>query len=191
MRRLLALLVVAAAPILHGCVPLVATGVGTGVLVAEDRRTAGTIAEDQGIELKAASRLSERFKDLKDQYHVDVTSYNRMVLLTGQTPSASAKEESEKIVRAVDNVRGVVNEVTVGAATSLSARANDAFVTSKVKAAFVDANKFSPVHVKVVTESNVVYLLGLVKHKEADDAVQSARTTSGVQKVVKVFEYLD
>ena len=188
MRHKLALLLVIAFPALHGCLPIIATGMGTGVLVAEDRRTAGTMAEDQGIEIKANSRITEKFKD---QAHVEVTSYNRMVLLTGQVPNASVKSEVEKIARAVDNVRGVTNELEVAGSSSYSSRANDAFLTSKVKASFVDAGKFSPVHVKVVTENSVVYLLGLVRRQEADDAVQIARTTSGVQKVVKVFEYLD
>jgi osmotically-inducible protein OsmY len=97
----------------------------------------------------------------------------------------------EKIVRAVENVRGVYNEITIGAITPLSARANDSFITSKVKARFVDHRKFNPVHVKVVTEAGVVFLLGLVKRKEADDAVEIARTTNGVRRVVKLFEYID
>ena len=188
MRRSLLILIAFALPALHGCLPVVATGVGAGVLMAEDRRTTGTIAEDQGIELKASNRIGERFKD---QAHVNVTSYNRMVLLTGEAPEATAKQEIEKIVRAVENVRGIVDEIAVAGNSSLTSRANDSYLTSKVKANFVDANKFSPVHVKVVTENSVVYLLGLVKRKEADDAAQIARTTGGVQKVVKVFEYLD
>src|SRR5471030_1732707 len=114
-----------------------------------------------------------------------------MVLITGEAADAATKTEIEKIVRAVENVRGVYNEMTVAGVTAMSARANDSFITSKVKARFVDQRKFNAVHVKVVTEAGVVYLLGLVKRTEADDAVEITRTTSGVQKVVKLFEYLD
>ena len=187
--RSLTLLVVVSVLVsaLCGCVAAVVGGAGTAVLVGEDRRTVGTVTEDQGIELKAANRISDKFKDA----HINVTSYSRMVLVTGEAPDAATKAEIERIVRAVENVRGVYNEMTIAGNTALSARANDSFITSKVKARFVDQQKFNPVHVKVVTEASVVYLLGLVKHKEADDAVEITRTTSGVQKVVKLFEYLD
>ena len=183
--RLLALLIII--PLLYGCAAAVIGGAGTAVLVGEDRRTVGTVAEDEGIELKASSRIRERFKDP----HVSVTSYNRMVLLTGEAPDAATRNGVEKIARAVENVRAVHNEIAVSGNTALSARANDSYLTSKVKARFIDQQKFNVLHVKVVTEANVVYLLGLVKRKEADDATEIARTTGGVQKVVKLFEYLD
>ena len=187
--RLLALLAVlpVLAVSLYGCVAAVVGGAGTAVLVGEDRRTVGTVTEDQGIELKAVNRISDKYKEA----HINVTSYNRMVLVTGEAPDAAAKAEIEKIVRAVENVRGVYNEMSVGPPTALSARTNDSYITSKVKARFVDQQKFNPVHVKVVTEAGVVYLLGMVKRKEADDAVEITRTTSGVQRVVKLFEYID
>ena len=187
--RLLALMVVfpMVVGVLSGCVAAVVGGAGTAVLVGEDRRTVGTVTEDQGIELKAANRINDKYKDA----HINLTSFSRMVLITGEVIDASAKAEIEKIVRAVENVRGVYNEVTIGGVTALSARANDSFITSKVKARFVDEQKFNAVHVKVVTEAGAVFLIGLVKHKEADDAVEIARTTSGVLKVVKLFEYLD
>lgn len=185
-RLFLALLV--AAPILSGCAPLVVGGAAaTGVVVAEDRRTVGTITEDQAIELKTANRIDEQLKNA----HVNVTSYNRMVLLTGEVPSATAKAAAEKAAQAVDNVRSVYNELVVGPNSALSARANDTYLTSVVKARFVDAQRFSPVHVKVVTEAGVVYLVGLVTRKEADAATEVARTTRGVRRVVRMFEYLD
>ncbi len=183
--RLHALLIII--PLLHGCAAAVLGGAGTAVLVAEDRRTVGTVTEDQGIELKAASRIGDRFRDV----HVNITSYNRMVLLTGEAPDAATRSEIERVARAVENVRGVYNEIAVSGNTALSARANDSYLTSKVKARFVDQQKFNAFHVKVVTEANVVYLLGLVKRKEAADATEIARTTGGVQKVVKLFDYLD
>ena len=174
-------------PVLYGCAAAVVGGAGTAVLVGEDRRTVGTVAEDQGIELKASIRIGERFKDP----HINVTSYNRVVLLTGEAPDAATKNEIEKIARAVENVRSIYNEITIAGNSGLPSRANDSYLTGQVKVRFVDRQKFNPVHVKVVTESNVVYLLGMVRHKEADDAVEIARTTGGVQKVVKLFEYLD
>jgi osmotically-inducible protein OsmY len=113
------------------------------------------------------------------------------VLLTGQAPDAQVRAEAERIARSVDNVRGVYNELAVAGVSSFTARSNDSIITSKVKARFLDANKFNILHVKVVTESGVVYLLGMVKKQEANDATEIARTTSGVQKVVRVFEYID
>lgn len=183
--HLFALLVIISA--LAGCAAAIVGGAGTAVLVAEDRRTVGTVTEDQGIELKAANRIGDKFKDP----HINITSYSRMVLLTGEAPDAATKTEIEKIVRAVENVRGIYNEIAIAGNSSLTARANDSYLTSKVKARFVDQQKFNPVHVKVVTEANAAYLLGLVKRKEAEDATEIARTTGGVQKVVKLFEYLD
>jgi len=173
---------------LQGCFPVVATGAGTGVLMAEDRRTSGTFIEDQGIELKASNRLDEK---LKDKIHVNITSYNRTVLMTGEVPTDAAKQEAEKIVRGVPNVSNVFNELAIGGNSSYSSRSNDTYLTSKVKVRFVDQRKFQANHVKVVTENNVVYLLGIVKHKEAEDAVEIAAHTSGVQKVIKLFEYTD
>ncbi|MGQ0749882.1 MAG: BON domain-containing protein [Betaproteobacteria bacterium] len=187
MRRLV-LAVLLAVPLVNGCAPLIVGGAAaTGVMVAEDRRTVGTITEDQAIELKAANRIGDRVKNA----HVNVTSYNRMVLLTGEVADAAAKSAAEKTAQGVENVRTVFNELAVGPNSALSARANDTYLTSVVKARFVDAQRFSPVHVKVVTEAGVVYLLGLVTRKEADAATQIARTTRGVQRVVRVFEYLD
>ncbi len=183
--RLIAALAVVSA--LTGCVAAVVGGAGTAALVGADRRTVGTVTEDSAIELKAGNRISDKFPDA----HINVTSYNRMVLVTGETTSNAAKLEIERIARAVENVRGVYNEVAVVGNSSLTARTNDSYLTSKVKARFVDGNKFNAVHVKVVTEAGVVYLLGMVNHQEADDATEIARTTSGVQKVVRLFEFLD
>ncbi len=173
---------------LQGCFPVVATGAGTGVLMAEDRRTSGTFIEDQGIELKASNRLDEKFKDT---VHINITSYNRTILMTGEVPTDAAKQEAEKIVRGVPNVGNVLNELAIGGNSSYTSRSNDSYLTSKVKVRFVDLGKFQANHVKVVTENNVVYLLGLVTRKEAENAVEIARTTGGVQKVVKLFEYID
>ena len=175
-------------PLLGGCAAVVLGGAAAGgVLLAEDRRTVGTVTEDQGIEIKASSRIGDRVRDA----HLNMTSFNRLLLLTGEVPSAAAREEAERIARGVENVRGVFNEIQVSGNSALSVRANDSYLTSKVKARFVDGQKFSPVHIKVITENSVVYLMGLVKRAEADAATEVARTTGGVQKVVRLFEYLD
>jgi osmotically-inducible protein OsmY len=188
MRKLLTLTCIALLPVVSGCAAVAIGGAAaTVVVMAEDRRTVGTITEDQGIELKAASRIEEKARDA----HINITSYNRMVLLTGEVPTEALKAEVERITRAVENVRNVFNELKVGPKTSMQTRTNDSVITSKVKARFVDANKFGALHVKVVTEDSVVYLLGMVKKQEAADATEIARTTGGVSKVVRLFEYLD
>jgi len=188
MRKFFAITCVALLPLLSGCEALIIAGVAaTGVMVAEDRRTVGTMTEDEGIEQKAGSRIAEKVKDA----HINVTSYNRLVLLTGEVPTQAAKADAERIARAVENVRNVFNELQVAANTAMQSRTNDSVLTSKVKGRFVDSGKFSPVHVKVVTENSVVYLMGMVKKQEAADATEITRTTGGVSKVVRLFEYLD
>ncbi len=187
MKNLRLIIMLLAVSLLSGCVAAVVGGAGGAALVGADRRTVGTVTEDQGIEIKANSRISDKFPDA----HINITSYNRMLLLTGETANNAARTEIEKVARAIENVRGVYNEIAVVGNSSLSSRTNDAYLTGKVKARFVDGQKFNAVHVKVVTESNTVYLLGMVNRKEADDATEIARTTSGVQKVVRLFEFLD
>ena len=174
-------------PALQGCVTAVATGVGAGALMIVDRRNAETYLADEAIEIRAFNRINEKFAD---KVHVNVTSYNLKVLLTGEVPDAGIKDELEKAIAGVANVKGVTNEVTIGASSSFGARSNDTYITSKVKARFIDANKFQANHVKVVTEAGTVFLLGLVTRKEADDAAEIARTTADVKKVVRVFEYV-
>lgn len=188
MRKLLTLICIALLPVISGCMAVALGGAAaTGFIVGEDRRTVGTITEDQGIESKASSRIGDKVKDA----HINITSYNRVVLLTGEVPTEAAKADAERIARAVENVRNVFNELQVSGNAALQSRTNDSVITSKAKARFVDAGKFSPVHVKVVTENGVVYLLGMVSRQEAADATEVARTTGGVRKVVRLFEYTD
>ena len=177
----------AAALLLPGCeVALLSAAAAGGVAAFEDRRTSGTQLDDDAIEARVANRVAERFGD---KVHINVNSFNRFALLTGEAPDEAARAEIEKIALAVPNVRGVSNEVQVGTPTSMSSRANDSLITSKVKARLIDGRKVSPVHVKVATESGVVYLMGVVTEQEADGAIDIARTTGGVRKVVKIFEY--
>jgi osmotically-inducible protein OsmY len=173
---------------LQGCVPLVATGAGAGVLMATDRRTSGTYIEDQEIELRTANRIREAFP--ADNVHTDVASFNRTVLLVGEVPDEATKQKIYAIATGVTNVHSVFNEIAIGAPTDLSARTNDAYITTKVKSRFVDAKRFPITVVKVTTENGVVYLMGMVTEQEAADAAEIASTTSGVEKVVKLFEYV-
>ncbi|MEO6562517.1 MAG: BON domain-containing protein [Nitrosospira sp.] len=177
-------------PFLPGCALLLATGVvsgvGAGVAVSQDRRTGGSFVEDEGIEMRGGQRISEKFGG---NVHVNVTSFNRNVLLTGEVPSENIKKEIGDLVMGVENVRNITNEIAVAGISPFMSRSNDALITSKVKGRFMDAGKFQINHVKVVTENSVVYLLGLVKRDEAQSAVEIASSTTGVKKVVKVFEY--
>jgi osmotically-inducible protein OsmY len=182
------LLMLAGIQLLQGCAALAIGGITGTVVMSQDRRTVGTITEDAGIELKSATRLGQK---LKEGVHINATSYNRMLLLTGEVPDTAAREEAERIARSVENVRGVYNELAVSGVSSYTVRSNDTLITSKVKTRFLDAKKFNGIHMKVVTENSVVYLMGLVQKEEANDATEIARTTSGVQKVVRVFEYID
>jgi osmotically-inducible protein OsmY len=188
-RALAVLTLLGLAPQLQGCFEMAVVGAGAAALAADDRRSLGAQTEDKDIDLRGDNRVSERFGD---KVHVNVTSYNRNVLLTGEAPDAATKAQVEAIVREIPNVRGVVNEIQVAGVSAYTARANDSYLTSKVKARFIDnGGGFSANQVKVVTESGVVYLLGLVTRKEAEAAVEIARTTGGVQKVVRVFEYIE
>ena len=173
---------------LSGCVPAVAVGVGAGALMADDRRTAGTYLMDEEIELKAASQIREAFKE---GVHVNTTSYNRRLLLTGEVADAATRAKVEQIARDVENVREVQNEIVLGSVASIMARSNDAYITTKVKARFLDDRRFNINYVKVVTEATTVYLMGLVKREEGNAAAEVAAKTSDVGKVVKVFEYID
>ena len=187
MRLLAAGAALALSGALGGCaVAVIGAGAAAGYSAYEDRRSAGTRIEDEGIELRAGNRLDQRFGF---KVHVNVTSYNRQALITGEVPDAATRDEVEKLVAGVPNVRGVANELVVGPLSSLAARTGDSVVTSNVKARFLGAKSFNPVHVKVVTEAGVVYLLGIVTDPEATAAAEIARTTDGVKKVVKVFEY--
>jgi len=180
-----ALVLAAMLPMLQGCFPVVARGVAVGVMAVTDRRTVGAQTEDETIEWKISGRVGERFGD---KVHVNITSYNRKVLLTGEAPNEQVKEEIGQIAARTENVLGTYNEVQVAGISSLTARSSDSYITSKVKTRFIDAGQFAPNRVKVVTEAQVVYLLGIVNENEARSAIHVARTTEGVRKVVNVLE---
>ena len=187
MKAILPIALVALAIGLSGCVPLVVAGAAGGAaMVATDRRTTGTQVDDEGAEIKIANQVSNQYGD---RVHVNTTSYNGVVLLTGEVPDQGVWASIGNLAKNTEKVRVVQNELVVGPATSLSQRSNDSYITSKVKARFVEANKFPPNAVKVVTERGVVYLMGIVSRPEGASAGEVAATTEGVAKVVKVFEY--
>ena len=188
-KRLLAALLIGATtlPALQGCFPVVAAGVTGGVLATFDRRSLGAQTEDESIEWKSSARVGDR---LKDRGHFNFTSYNRKVLITGEAASEDVKAEAERIVAEVPNVQGVINELVVGPSPSFSNRSNDSFITSKIKSRSVDSGKFNPVHVKVVTEAGSAFLLGMVTQAEAEAAINVARTTAGVRKVINLMEII-
>ena len=182
-----ATLSILAAASLGGCAAMMVGGaIGTGMMVA-DRRTAGAQVEDQSIELKAATRIQDT---VGDRGHINATSYNGTVLLTGEVPTEADRGAIEQAISRVESVRWVVNELAVMPPTSLTDRSNDSFLTSKVKATFFDAKELQANTLKVVTERSTVFLMGRVTEREASRAAQLARGVSGVKKVVRVFEIL-
>lgn len=173
---------------LTGCAaPFILGGAVVGGVMAVDRRTAGTQIEDEGIELRAASRIRESFGD---RVHVNVTSFNRQVLLTGEVPNAQDRQKVEQLMGQVENVLSVVNDLAVMSASGLGQRSNDTFITGKVRASLIEAKDVPASALKVITERNVVYLMGLVTSKEAARATEIARGVSGVTKVVRVLDII-
>ncbi len=180
--------VLAAAVLASGCAPVVVGAAAAGgVAVAVDRRTTDTQVADERIEFTASKWIGEK---ILEQGHVNIVSYNKTVLLTGETTTEALKQEVGKLAAGATGVKDVVNEIAIGPLAPLTSRSNDAYLTSVIKARFVGEQKFNPLHVKVVTENGTVYLLGLVTRKEADDATNIARHVSGVKRVVRVFEYI-
>ena len=181
----LLLLLVAA---LQACVDVLVIGsAATALILAADRRRLEVMLDDYRIESAAGDRVGDA---LKGRGHVNITSFNHTVLLTGEVPTAQSKAEVEKIVGEGPQVKTMVNELQIAGASSAASRSNDAYITSKVKTNFLSNGKFRPTDIKVVTEAGVVHLLGLVTREEADAATEVARGTAGVLKVVRVFEYV-
>lgn len=176
--------------LLQGCVaPVVAAGVGAGMMIsASDRRSAGAMVEDETIENKSQKRIEEKYKDT---VHVSVTAYNRFALVTGTAANENAKMDIERIVGSIPNVKGIANELVIENPSSNSSNSSDSRITGNVKVRFVKSASLKADQIKVVTENGVVYLMGLVTRAEADAASDIASTTAGVQKVVRVFEYID
>ena len=181
------LTVLALAGTLSACAPLVLGGAAVGTMVAIDRRTSGAQLEDEGIELRAAARLRET---VGERGHINVNSYNRQVLLTGEVASEADKQNAEQAVSRVENVKGIVNDLAVMGNSSLTQRSADTLTTGKVRASLVDDKLLTASAFRVVTERGTTYLMGLVTQREADRATAIARGVGGVQRVVRVFEMI-
>ena len=190
MSKRMALSVTAAAVMLGalgGCIPLVVGGALVGSLVVTDRRTSGSQLEDEGIELRGAARIRST---VGERGHINLTSYNRQVLLTGEVPTAQDKLLVEQTIARVENVVSVVNELAVLGNSTLGQRSSDVLVTGRIRAQFIDAADLTANAFKVVTERGTTYLMGRVTQREADRATNLVRATSGVQKVVRIFEVI-
>ena len=175
--------------VLQGCAPIAITGATTAVTtLASDRRTTGTFIEDEAIEIKSRLALSNQ-KDLNKRVHINFTSYNTSVLVSGEAPTEADRQAVIDLVKNVEKVTRVHDEIAIAAPSSLISRSADSVVTAKIKAKIIAEKDLSSLHIKVVNENGVTFLMGLVSTQEADVATEIARRTGGVQKVVKLFEY--
>jgi len=188
-RVLSALLIAALVPVLGGCVAAAGVGAATGASAYHDRRSTGAFVDDEIIELKFAQQLADdALAGAKS--HINATSMNNIVLLTGETPSQALRTRIVALARSINKVRRVLDEITVAAPSSMLSRSSDTYVTAKVKTAIIDHDTDVALRTKVVTEKGVVYLMGLLSHTEADKVTELARRVGGVQRVVKLFEYI-
>lgn len=187
------LILVLATTTFYGCAPVVIGGAAATGSAVHSRRTVGTFVDDEGIELKASLAILDN-RELSKQIHINIISVNGAVLMVGQAPTESLRQQAQDIVAGVEKVRHIHNELALAAPNSLMTRSSDTLVTTKVKTGFFsikDIEDFDPTRAKVVTEDGVVYLMGLVYHYEANAFSDSARKVGGVEKIVKLFEYLD
>jgi osmotically-inducible protein OsmY len=175
-------------PFLQSCAAVVAGTAATSVIVAQDRRTAGTIVEDKSIELKALQAIADASHN-DPQVHVGAVCYNNRVLLIGQVPSRKFRIDIENAIKKINKVKQIHNEIMVAPPTTMLVRSNDSWITTKIKSEMAVTKDFNPTRVKVTTENKVVYLMGIVSKLEEEIAVDIARHTKGVKKVVKIFEY--
>ncbi len=192
-RTSLLVITVGLALLFQGCAEMIVGGAATGAAVAHDRRTPGTVIDDELIELKAAERISAD-KQLSEQVHINVTSYNNILLLSGEAPTEAIRSRIGDMMQGIPKLRRVHNEILVAAPSSMLTRTSDTWITTKVKTSLLgldDLPDFDPTRVKVVSENGTVFLMGIVKREEADAATNAARQVSGVQRVVKLFEYLN
>ncbi len=171
-----------------GCAGVLVGGAATGAVVAHDERTTGTFVEDQAIELKAMEALRGN-AELKEQTHIGVTSYNQVVLVTGQAPTEKLRRTAIALVAQVEKIRHVYDEILIAAPNSMVTRSGDSLLTAKVKTKLFTLEKFEATRVKVVSENGTVFLMGILDRTAADAAANTASTVGGVQKVVKLFEY--
>ena len=176
--------------LLQGCAALAVTGIATGASVAADTRTTGTVIEDQAIELKA-KKIFYDHRELNELTHINVTSYNTVVLLSGEAPDEALKAQAAALIGRIEKVTHIHNEIIIAAPSSLMSRSSDALITSKVKTRLLTDEGVPGINIKVVTENGVVFLMGLLDRGTAERATEITRQTGGVQKVVKLFQYTD
>jgi len=179
--------------LLQGCAGAVIGGAATGAAAAHDRRTVGTFVDDEVIEVKATSRLFSD-KEIFDNTHINITSYNNIILLSGEAPTDTLKSKAESLISSIPKVRKIHNEIVIAAPSSLLTRSSDSWITAKVKTNLFqvkDTPDFDPTRIKVISENGTVFLMGIVTRAEADIVIGASRTVSGVQRVVKLFEYLN
>ena len=171
----------------HGCAAIFIGGAATGVNVAQDRRTTGTFIEDQAIELKSMDAILQD-KEVSSQTHLNVTSFNTVVLVSGEAPTEELRQRAIQLVKNIEKVSHLHDEITIAGPSSLMSRSGDTLITTKVKSKLI-AKTPNGMHIKVVTENGVVYLMGLLNREDASKATEITRQTAGVQKVVKLFQY--
>lgn len=185
------LTIIALLALVQGCAPVIVGGAAVGaVAVADDQRTTGTIIDDQAIEMKAAKAITD-VAELREQTHINITSFNGIVLLSGEAATAAQREQAERLARTVPKVRRIVNEIVVGPASSFASRSRDSWITTKVKSQLLGDNDVAGNQIKVVTEAQTVYLFGLISRSQGDRAAEITRHTSSIKRVVKLFEYTD
>jgi osmotically-inducible protein OsmY len=187
------LIFILTANLLSGCAAVIVGGAAVGASAVHERRSVGAMVDDEGIEWKVKSAINDN-KSLSSQSHINVISLNGVVLLVGQTPTEALRQQATNLAKGVDKVRIVHNELSIAAPNSYMTRTSDSYITSKVKTSLFNVKgheDFDPTRVKVVTENGTVYLMGIVYRSEADGAAKQASRVGGVQKVVKLFEYLD
>ncbi|NQY51214.1 MAG: BON domain-containing protein [Piscirickettsiaceae bacterium] len=173
---------------LQGCATALVTGGAISASLIHDRRTIGAIIDDQSIELKASYALLSN-KEIYHQSHINITSFNGVVLITGETLTKKLKQKIYNEIRTIPKIRQIHNELIISAPSALTSRSSDAWITSKVKAKITAANIINSLYVKVVTEQGIVYLMGILTHDEVNQVLNIVTKSAGVQRVIKIFEY--
>ena len=182
--------VLASVTLAQGCAPVIVAGGATAAVAANERRTLGSLVDDQSIEIKTRKALNDQ-PDFGDDVHINITSMNGIVLLTGETTTEDKRDRALTLIREIPGIRRIVSEVRVAEPRAFMYISNDSWITGKVKAKLLGTEGLPSSQIKVVTEYSVVYLMGLVTQKEGDIAAEAARTVGGIKRVVKLFEYLD
>ena len=189
MFRNILLIVILGTPLLTGCAAAVATGAVVGTDMATDRRTSGIYIEDNSIELKAAQKLSDN-EAINQSASISVISFNRIVLLIGQAPTRELSDQATEIVRKIDNIRKIHNEIRIAAPSSFLTTTSDSWLTTKAKSLMLAEKDFSSGYIKVISENGEIFLMGMVTRAESDKAIAIVRNIDGAERIIQVFEYI-